>query len=62
MRRKQQFNYRFASPRICLGDTAVRIYGAPVWNKTSNINAQYNFKNCYGKQPKKFDISKYTAD
>ena len=60
MRHKHQL--QIPSSRICLGNTAARIYGASLWNKTSNIVAQCHFKKCHGKQFKKFYISKYTVD
>ena len=48
--------------RIGIGNTAVRVYGSSLWNKTSNIIAQYHFKKCYWKQLKKFSLSKYTVN
>ena len=60
MRRKHQLNV--PSTRICLGDKAVRVYGASLWNNTINIMAKYHFKKCYQKQLKKIYISNYTVD
>ena len=60
MRRKHQLNV--PSTRICLGDKAVRVYGASLWNNTSNIMAEYHFKKCYRKQLNKIYISNYTVD
>ena len=60
MRRKHQLNV--PSTRICLGDKAVRVYEASLWNDTSNIMAKYHFKKCYRKQLKKIYISNYTVD
>ena len=61
MRRKHQ-QLNVPSTRICLGDKAVRVYGALLWNNTSNIMAKYHFKKCYRKQLKKIYISNYTVD
>ena len=41
MQRKHQL--QISSSRICLGNTDPRSYNASLWNKTSNIMAQYHF-------------------
>ena len=55
MRGKHQL--QIPSSPICLGDTAVRIYGTSLWNKTSNITTQYHLTKCHRKQLKTFYIS-----